>query len=376
MVADQRVAGLARAAGAPPRSRRSRRAASRRRAGRAAPASVRAAAAAWKRSSTWWTRIPKRWLSVGSVGIRKTRANLYFSGHDPVGLDVGGGQHEALAAARQERLQRRLLARRDGRGAAALVALGVEQVVVERDWSRRSRAARRSPPATQPRVDLRQRVGDRLSRRALDQRRELDQLEVAHDRVRRRRGRCRSAARRAGRRPRDGLQQLVAQHPERRVQRLGRPEQLLLALLPLPPPSAARASSANGDGGCSAPRSRARRRRRARAACARASSRRAAGAASRRRARRASPAAAAPSAARRGSARARAGARPACAPTAGRARRRARTRGPWRVHRHHRARRAALAVAGRLLLAQPGVGDRGDGARELARAWPAARART
>ena len=36
---------------------------------------------AWKRSSTWWTRIPKRWFSVGSLGIRKTRANLYFSGH-------------------------------------------------------------------------------------------------------------------------------------------------------------------------------------------------------------------------------------------------------------------------------------------------------
>jgi len=31
--------------------------------------------------STWWTKIPKRWFSVGSVGIRKTRANLYFSGH-------------------------------------------------------------------------------------------------------------------------------------------------------------------------------------------------------------------------------------------------------------------------------------------------------
>ena len=37
--------------------------------------------AAWKRSSTWWTRIPKRWLSVGSLGIRNTRANLYLSGH-------------------------------------------------------------------------------------------------------------------------------------------------------------------------------------------------------------------------------------------------------------------------------------------------------
>ena len=35
---------------------------------------------AWKRSSTWWIRIPNRWLIVGSCGIAKTRANLYFSG--------------------------------------------------------------------------------------------------------------------------------------------------------------------------------------------------------------------------------------------------------------------------------------------------------
>ncbi len=28
----------------------------------------------------WWTRIPKRWLIVGSCGIAKTRANLYLSG--------------------------------------------------------------------------------------------------------------------------------------------------------------------------------------------------------------------------------------------------------------------------------------------------------
>ena len=35
---------------------------------------------AWKRSSTWWMTIPKRWLIVGSWGMPKTRANLYFSG--------------------------------------------------------------------------------------------------------------------------------------------------------------------------------------------------------------------------------------------------------------------------------------------------------
>ena len=74
------TASPCRGAGAPPRSRRTRRGASRPRAGRAARAAPASRWPPWKRSSTWWTRIPKRWLIVGSLGIRKTRANLYFSG--------------------------------------------------------------------------------------------------------------------------------------------------------------------------------------------------------------------------------------------------------------------------------------------------------
>ena len=35
----------------------------------------------WKRSSTWCSAIPERWWIVGSCGMRKTRANLYLSGH-------------------------------------------------------------------------------------------------------------------------------------------------------------------------------------------------------------------------------------------------------------------------------------------------------
>ena len=49
-----------------------------------------------------------------------------------VGLDVGGREHEAVAAARQEGLERRLLARGEGAGAHARVGAGGEQRVVDR----------------------------------------------------------------------------------------------------------------------------------------------------------------------------------------------------------------------------------------------------
>ena len=90
------------------------------------------AAPAWKRSSTWWTRIPKRWLSVGSRRDPEHARELVLQRAGPVGLDVGRAQHEPVAAPRQERLERRLGARGDRAGAQLLVALGVEQVVVER----------------------------------------------------------------------------------------------------------------------------------------------------------------------------------------------------------------------------------------------------
>ena len=69
--------------------------------------------------------------------------------------------------------------------------------------------------------------------RALEQRRELDQLEVAHDRVRDVEVGVEAQLAEPAADLRDGRQQLVAQHPERRLQRLGRAEQLLLARLPL-----------------------------------------------------------------------------------------------------------------------------------------------
>ncbi len=146
-----------------------------------------------------------------------------------------GAQQQPVAAAGEEALQRRLGARRHRPRAQLLVALGVEQVLVER-------ARLEDLPLLggrrlqQPRVDLGQRVLDRLRRRslgALDQRRQLEQLHVAHDGV----GDVEVGVEAQLAEPaadlRDRRQQLVAQQPERRLQRLRGPEQLLLALLPL-----------------------------------------------------------------------------------------------------------------------------------------------
>ncbi len=87
----------------------------------------------------------------------------------------------------------------------------------------------------QPRVDLGQRLLDRqlAGARALEQRRELEQLEVAHDGVRDVEVGVEAQLAEPAADLRDGRQQLVAQQPERRLQRLGGPEQLLLARLPL-----------------------------------------------------------------------------------------------------------------------------------------------
>src|SRR3954449_3459659 len=98
--------------------------------------------------------MPKRWFTVGSLGIRKTRANLYLSGHvryvsmsealssrpsprvgrngSSDGPARGGGAGGAGAGGGQERLERRLVAGGDRGGAGARVALGVEHHVVER----------------------------------------------------------------------------------------------------------------------------------------------------------------------------------------------------------------------------------------------------
>ena len=82
-------------------------------------------------------------------------------------------------------------------------------------------------------VDRPQRVGHRLALRTLDERRELDELEVARDRVGDVEVGVEAQLAEALADPRDVLEQLVAQRLERRVQRLLGTEQLLLEHLPL-----------------------------------------------------------------------------------------------------------------------------------------------
>ena len=152
----------------------------------------------------------------------------------PVGLDVGGAEHQPVAAARQELLQRRLRALRDGPRAQLLVALGVEQVLVERGRLE-DLALLGGGGLQQPRVDLRQRLGDRQRAvaGALHQRRQLEHLEVAHDGVRDVEVGVEAQLAQPPADLRDRREQLVAQDPEGRLQRLGGTEQLLVARLPL-----------------------------------------------------------------------------------------------------------------------------------------------
>jgi hypothetical protein len=199
---------------------------------------------------------PKRWLSVGSLGIRKTRANLYFSGHVRYVSMSDAGEHQPVAAAGEERLERRLGARRDRPRAQPLVALGVEQVLVER---RRLEdlALLGGRGLQQPRVDLGSASATDMRAAgpcALEQRRELDQLEVAHDGV----GDVEVGVEAQLPEPAadlgDGGEQLVAQEPEGRLQRLGRARRAPRASPPTrrrPP----RAPPPRTGGGLAAPRS-------------------------------------------------------------------------------------------------------------------------
>ena len=268
----------------------------------------------------------------------------------------------------QERLQRRLGARAaTAARALALVALGVEQELVERarleDLALLGRRR-----LQQPRVDVARARRPRPGRAgARSSAASLTQLEVAHDRVgdvevgveaqlaepRRRRARPGRAARRAS----SGTSSAASRRartapprapPTRRRPRRAPPRRTATAAAPRRGPSAAGT--------------------RARAARARASSRRAAAGASRRRARRACPAAARSlsSASGIGSiARRRApGIRAACSPST-KTWSNSRPRG--RVHRQHLhgARRGASATASSSR--SPGLGHRGDVAGELAR---------
>src|SRR5204863_8974116 len=62
----------------------------------------------------------------------KDARELVLQRAGPVRVDVRGAEEQPLAAPRQERLQRRLVARGDGGGTGARVALGIEQRIVQR----------------------------------------------------------------------------------------------------------------------------------------------------------------------------------------------------------------------------------------------------
>ena len=196
------------------------------------------------------------------------------------------------------------------------------------------------------------------------QRGELEQLEVADDGVRDVEVGVEAQLAEPAADLGDGGEQLVAQHPERRLERLGRPEQLLLARPPTRRRRRSRASSANGDGCCSAPRSvrsgkasTSRRRARVMVMC---------------RSRRISAACVALLSGGHGLLDQRLGDRlERAAPRAGHARGHqaehvdvVELEALGGVHRHHAHAGRPLA-AGRLLLAQAGVGDGGDRAAEI-----------
>ena len=122
----------------------------------------------------------------------------------------------------------------DRPGAQLLVALRVEQVLVERARLE-DLALLGGGRLEQPRVDLGQRVLHRLpaGARPLQQRGELEQLHVADHRVRDVEVGVEAQLAEPPADLGDRGQQLVAQQPERRLERLGGPEQLLLLVLPL-----------------------------------------------------------------------------------------------------------------------------------------------
>src|SRR3954466_1564918 len=66
------------------------------------------------------------------LGDAEDARELVLERAGPVGLDVRGGQHEPVAAARDERLERLAVRRADRLPAPPLVALRVAQVLVER----------------------------------------------------------------------------------------------------------------------------------------------------------------------------------------------------------------------------------------------------
>ena len=148
----------------------------------------------------------------------------------PVEVDVRRRERQAVAASRDELLQRRLAPRGDQIAASREVALLADHVLVERRRLERGALLRRGDPADQL-VDRRQRLGGRLGIGPLDQGRELEQLQVARHRLGDVLGGVEAHLReRRARAPRR-LEDLVAEHPIGRVKALGGAEQLLLVEL-------------------------------------------------------------------------------------------------------------------------------------------------
>ena len=163
------------------------------------------------------------------LGDAEDARELVLQRAGQVEVEVGGREAErAVAAARQEGLQRGLLAGGDQLAPAAVaLALGVEQVGVERGGVELGLLLGRRDLAQQP-VDRLDRLRRRLVAGPLGQRRQLQQLQVAGDRPvdvdRGVEARLRELAPGLP----GGLEHLLAQHAVGRVQALGRAEQLLL----------------------------------------------------------------------------------------------------------------------------------------------------
>ena len=148
----------------------------------------------------------------------------------PVEVDVGRGQRQALAAAREEGLERGLVALGDQLAAPLCRALLVEEIRVEPGVAQCA-ALLGEIACLEEVVDRRQGVRYGLLGRSLDQPGQLDQLEEARDR---------SGDVDVGVEPRLAelaagapglLQHLVLDHPVGRLEPLGRPEELLALLL-------------------------------------------------------------------------------------------------------------------------------------------------
>src|SRR3954447_14869261 len=107
-------------------------------------------------------------------------SELVLEGTRAVELDVGGRERQALAATRQERFEGRLVALGDQLPATLGRSLLVEEIGIEPGVAEGGALVGRDRLLEQV-VHHRERVGDRLLARALDQAGQLDELEKARD---------------------------------------------------------------------------------------------------------------------------------------------------------------------------------------------------